>query len=202
MKKFFAFPVNILTLSSFLRIIESMKDTAWKNEKGKHVAKKWILRLVLTALCIATMAFIFSNSLQTGEESGAQSSFVTVAVQKIFRVFAPNSWIATATGEAYEKLHGVIRTLAHFSEFALLGALLVWCWRAYTKDPLFLLVPVCLVVLTPIVDECLQTLSAGRVAAISDVCTDTIGGVCGCVFAGLTLLIALAIKRRKKANTQ
>ena len=179
-----------------------MKGTRADNGTKKQNAKTWLLRAILTALCIAAIAFIFSNSLQTGEESGAQSSFVTNAVQKIFRVFAPNSWIATATGEAYERLHGVIRTIAHFSEFALLGALLTWCWRSYTKDMLFFLIPACLVVLVPIVDECLQTLSAGRVAAISDVFTDTLGGVCGCVFAGLTLLIAFAIKRRKKADTQ
>ena len=86
-------------------------------------------------------------------------------------------------GEAYDKLHWIVRTAAHFSEFALLGALFCWCYRAYTRDKTFLFLPVGLLVLVPIVDEFLQRSSAGRVADIADMLVDTAGGLCGFSFA-------------------
>ena len=185
--------MKILTLALFLRIIIDMKDG--RTNKGKIIA----LRIVLTLSLLALLAFIFSNSLRTGDESGAQSNIVTDFVQKVVGIVAPNSWIATATGADYEKLHASVRTLAHFSEFGLLGALLVWCWRAYTDDRLCLLFPVCLVLFIPVVDESLQAFTAGRVADISDLFVDSLGGICGLVFAVVTLIVGRAVlaKRRK-----
>ncbi len=160
--------------------------------------KIWILRALLTALCLCMLAFIFGNSLQTGEQSSGLSRKVTDAVQKLCGLFAPESWIATATGEAYDKLHGIVRTAAHFSEFALLGALFCWCYRAYTRDKTFLFLPVGLLVLVPIVDEFLQRSSADRIADIADMLVDTAGGLCGFSFALLTLLIGFICKRKKE----
>jgi VanZ family protein len=169
-----------------------MKDGRVK--KGKIVA----LRAVLTLACVALVAFIFYNSLKTGDESAAQSNIVTDTVQKIIGFFAPKSWIATATGAQYERLHSYVRTLAHFSEFGLLGALTAWCWRAYTSDKLCLLFPVCLALFIPVLDESLQFLTAGRVADTSDLFVDTLGGICGLAFAILTLWIGKAVLLRKR----
>ena len=162
--------------------------------------KIWILRISLTLACLATFAWIFSNSLQTGEQSSSQSSSVVDTVQRVAAVFAPNSFIATATGEAYERLHEQVRIVAHFCEFALLGALLVWCYRAYTDDKAFAFLPVALVLLTPIVDECLQMATVGRSAEIFDVFVDSLGGICGCIVAGITLMIGFWIGKRRRKN--
>ena len=184
--------MKILTLALFLRIIIDMKDGRTKT--GKMVA----LRAALTIACVALVAFIFFNSAKTGDETVSQSSFVTDAVQKIIGLFAPKSWIATATGEEYERLHGYVRTLAHFSEFALLGALMAWCWRAYTDDKLCFVFPVCLALFIPVLDESLQFFTAGRVADTSDLFVDTLGGFCGLAFAIATLFIGKAVLAKKR----
>lgn len=172
--------------------------------ENTQVSKKkiYILRAVLTAACLALLAFIFGNSLTAGEDSSAQSASVVRLVQKVVGVFAPDSWIATATGEAYEKLHDIVRTVAHFLEFALLGALFSWCYRAYTSEKAYFFVVVCFLVLVPVIDEFLQTLTVGRAAEMKDVFVDTAGGLAGATFAVLTLVLGFAIykKRRKKWN--
>ena len=155
------------------------------------------LRIVLPVLCLAVMVFIFSNSLQSGESSSAQSSAVTDAVQEVISVIAPESEIANATGEAYDKLHADIRNLAHFAEFALLGALLCWTYRAYTAKKKFLYIPAVFVILVPIIDERLQTFSTSRAAEWKDVWTDICGGFVGFAFAAFTVWLGVALYRKR-----
>lgn len=173
----------------------------------KSKAKIWrlVLRIVLPLACIAVLAFIFSNSLKSGTASSAQSGTVVNLVQKIAGVFAPNSWLATATGEAKEKIHAVIRMLAHFSEFALLGALFIWCYFSYTLQKRWLYLPVCTFLLVPVTDEFLQTLTASRAGEISDILVDLLGGFSGMLFAIVTVAIGVGIylhKKRKKAENK
>ena len=163
------------------------------------MALQWALRIVLTAACIGMLIFIFSNSLKTGEQSAQQSSTMVEVVQSVAAVVAPNSGIAKATGEAYDRLHVWVRVFAHFAEFALFGALLVWCIASYTwkKEGLWLsLVGVCCV---PMIDESLQYFVADRGAEFCDVCVDVAGGICGILFALVVLLfIVLAIDKRQR----
>lgn len=161
---------------------------------------RWICRIVTTLACALMITFIFSNSLQTGEESSAQSSTVVDAVQKVVAVFAPESPIVTATGEAYNKLHAAVRTVAHFLEFAVLGALSCWCWYSYTDKKLFLLAPAGAIVAVPVIDECLQTLTAGRAAEWLDVAVDISGGVVGAFCALCVLTLGIFIYRKYQAK--
>ena len=103
-----------------------MKVKTWQ----KYI--RTVLRIVLTIACVVTIGFIFSNSLKTAEQSSAQSSTVVETIQKVAQVIAPESKIATATGEEYEALHELIRAWAHFAEFFLLGVLFGWCYCSYT----------------------------------------------------------------------
>ena len=175
-----------------------------KKRKAKKERKKsnpHLLRALLTALSLALLAFIFGNSAMPAKESAAQSDFITDLVQKIVKVFAPNSWAANATGADYERLHSVIRTFAHFREFALLGALLVFTFRSYTRSGYAFVVCVCLIALTPILDETLQAFTAGRVADVADLYVDTLGGAIGGLFAALAVCIGGAIIRKKRKIT-
>lgn len=171
-----------------------------ERKDGKNRIWRWILRITLSIACAAMLTFIFFNSAQTGEQSGATSSAVTDAVQDAVSVIAPQSPIATATGAEYDKLHSAIRTLAHFSEFALLGALLCWCCLSYTDEKLYMVFPVCGVFLVPIADEFSQTFSIGRGAELKDVLTDTLGGVAGIVAAILFVALFRYIYRRVRAR--
>lgn len=171
----------------------------------KNRGKKWkiyLLRAGLTLLCVLTLILIFSNSLQSGEKSSGQSSAVTDAVQDVAGVIAPDSGVANATGTEYDKLHMDIRTLAHFGEFALLGALLIFCYFSYTRTKSFLILPLSGIVLTPFVDECLQMFATARAAELKDVLVDTAGGVFGVVLAVLALVIGGWLYRRRRAKKQ
>ena len=166
----------------------------------RYAYKKIILRCVLTALCLLVFAWIFSNSLKSGDSSSKQSQAVVDSIQSAAGAIAPDSGIANATGKEYEKLHMDIRTLAHFSEFALLGALLIWCYFSYTNKKRFLIVPISVAAVTPFIDECLQTFSSGRAAEIADVAVDSLGLGVGMLLALTTLVIGVLVYRKKLKN--
>ena len=166
----------------------------------------WVLRIFLTLACVATLVFIFSNSLKEAQESVEQSSAVVEIVQEVASVIAPESPIANATGEAYEKLHAGVRAIAHVAQFALLGALTIWCYFSYTSEMLFLSVPLCLLAMIPVMDEFLQSFVSGRDSSIFDMLFDTAGCLLGVVFAALSLLIGRAIvaeneKKKKEGES-
>jgi VanZ family protein len=165
-----------------------------------------VLRILLPIACASVLAFIFSNSLKTGEVSSAQSSAVVDAVQAVFGVIAPNSAIATATGEDYERLHACIRLLAHFAEFALLGACLaaISLHTAHKKGRLNLVKGVPFVcasiaggIVFAVIDEIIQLTSEGRACEFSDVVLDTIGVVLGVAFACLVAFVAHKIHKSR-----
>ena len=167
----------------------------------------WVLRILLTLAFFATLGFIFYKSLQTGEASSEQSSKVVDTVQDAVAIVAPQSPIATAEGEDYEALHALIRSMAHFAEFALLGALGILCALSYTDKKPYVYSPLICVVFVPIADECLQSFVAGRGTEVKDVCIDIAGGMSGiifalgCVFVGLLLYhacVSLFSKRKRK----
>ena len=168
------------------------------DEKMNKIRIFW--RVVTTLACVLMLIFIFSNSLKTGEASSAQSSAVVDTIQDVASVVAPESSIATATGEDYDRLHADVRKLAHFSEFMLLGALFMWCWYSYTDKKVWLTVPTAGVVLVPLIDEFLQIFTSGRGAEWMDVMLDVFGGLCGGFLALCTLTLGIYIYRKRKAE--
>ncbi len=157
-----------------------------------------MLRILLTLLSVGVLGFIFSNSLQTGEESSAQSGRVMEIVQTIASIVAPNSELATATGEAYDKWHALVRAAAHFAEFALLGALTVWCVYSYTGKKRHFMIPLGGVAIVAIADECLQKFTHGRGAELTDVLVDISGGLAGGIFAVCVLIVVgICIQKTK-----
>ena len=170
-----------------------------KNTKTKYFL--WGLRLLLTLACVLFAAFIFANSLQEAEESVEKSSNVVKAVQKVAAFFDPNSPIANATGEDYDKLHAVVRNLAHVAEFALFGSLLSWCCFSYTLKKIFQSIPPCALALVALTDEFLQLFTSGRAFQFTDLLLDVGGGVLGIGFAILTVWCGVLVyKKRKKAT--
>ena len=159
---------------------------------------KIIIRVLLTTLTAAFVAWIFSNSLQVAVESAEQSDSFTQMVQNFFKIIAPNSFIATATGADFDRLEAVVRTLAHFCEFALLGALAFWTYRAYTPKKIWMIAPFVGGALVAVIDEILQYFTPGRAFQITDVLVDCAGVCAGCLFALATVAIALRISKKRK----
>ena len=135
--------------------------------------KRWAyLLLTLLALC-----FIWGNSMMPGEVSGEISGGIFQYVSGLFAVFG-------------DKGEYVLRKLAHFSEYTLLGYLLTGLTRPVggpfrPTRPLFLgLSAACL-------DETIQIFSPGRGSSLIDVWID-FSGVC------LGLLLWLGVHTFKK----
>ena len=154
------------------------------------------LRIFFTALLVALLGFIFSNSLQTGEESSSQSGGVVELVQKMAMQIAPNSFVATATGEDYDTLHALVRMAAHFLEFCALGAVMVWCLYSYTLKKRHAPIAFIGACITACLDELLQTFTQGRGAEIKDIIVDCMGGAAGCIFAVIIIVFFIKVGER------
>lgn len=114
------------------------------------------------ALIVANTLFIWGNSALTAEISTAISDFVWRVLGWFFS--GQNSGEASGTG--------LLRKLAHLTEFACLGFL--WCWYLLLgkRNPWLGLMPgLC----TACVDEAIQYFVPGRGPRVTDVAIDVAG---------------------------
>lgn len=121
--------------------------------------RKWLAG----ALTLAWFGLIWGNSFLPGEDSAAVSGFVGELLSKIF---GPKVLEATF----------LLRKLAHFAEFSILGGLLAWnakLWRrSYSLSALTGL-------LVAMADETIQLFSPGRASIVADVWIDFAGVLMG-----------------------
>ena len=135
---------------------------------------------VCVALLALNVAFIWGNSLLPGEVSGAISQWVGRILKALFGF----------SSEQPDAGHGLLRKLAHFTEFACLGGLLTWLTAMFGKSfPLALAGGFAVAC----VDETIQCFVPGRGPAFTDVLIDTAGVLLGiCV-----LLVGYKLYRNK-----
>lgn len=119
------------------------------------------MRLCVTLL-ILNLTFIWGNSLVPGAVSGAFSDWV----KGILSAILPLAGQGDAGGFW-------VRKLAHFSEFAALGACLGWLFAMQNKGRVF---PFLWGAAAACVDETIQCFVPDRGPGIRDVCIDS-GGV-------------------------
>lgn len=137
----------------------------------------------LTALILANVCFIWGNSLMPATISGAFSDGVREILNQILGGLGRDVGLS---GD------GLLRKVAHATEFAALGLELTALFRAGLRQRIHLIL--LMGVSTALADETIQLFVAGRAGQIRDVWID-FGGFC----AGV-LLMALALKlfHRKK----
>lgn len=120
-----------------------------------------------TALLVCNLVFIWGNSLLPGAVSGAISDWVKGILDSLF-----------AQEPEQPTSGGLLRKLAHFTEFMALGMLL--CWRCgmlgKSKVRAF-----AWGVLTACLDETIQCFVPDRGPGIRDVCIDSFGVATGIV---------------------
>ena len=139
------------------------------------------MRLCITLLILNTL-FIWGNSLLPGSVSGAISGWVKDILSHLF------SRLSGESGGG----HGLLRKLAHFTEFACLGALLTWLFSMLGKPGVLALAGSFLVACG---DETIQRFVPDRGPSFKDVMIDTFGAAVGMIL----LLVGYAyLKRRKK----
>lgn len=126
-------------------------------------------RKLCTVLLLLNLAFIWGNSMLPGELSGALSNWLGGLTE----------WDGSAPTEGT----GLLRKLAHFTEFASLGLLLAWL--AYLNgEQGFHLFALALLggLLTACIDESIQLLTPDRGSSLVDVWIDTSGVVLAALF--------------------
>ena len=142
-----------------------------------------VLRIVFNLCLLGTVAFIFLNSAQNGENSGNLSLKIMELLNRI----------TARLGLRFTFSHLLVRKLAHFAEYMMLGfwmmlTLRVYTWRllSHISWPLFF------GLLLPTLDESFQLLVPNRSGQLFDVLIDFAGSATGICIALFLLLISRA----------
>lgn len=168
-----------------------MKKSIVLSEKKKTALTVW--RVVLTAVCAAVTSWIFWNSSLSADDSTDQSSPITDALNNFLRSLN----IPLTLDE------NAVRKTAHFTEYAILGALLAVTVYLYVKEkrhkrgltaafalPIGAVVAVC--------DELIQTASAGRSCEVRDMFID----FSGILFSTLIVIGIISLREKRKRKKQ
>lgn len=155
-----------------------------------------LLRIVLLILLFGTFYIIFGFSSQNGEESGGISSRVTEFILEKSNTY--KNIEENRQDEIFERTEKIIRKIAHFSIYALVGFLLMGLVSTFKlKEKSRILISLILGVLYATSDEIHQLFSPGRSAQITDVYIDTLGILVGIFVILLFIKIFEKIKLQK-----
>ena len=157
----------------------------------KKIFKKKVFTALLTILTIAYIFFIWIHSFMSAEASTVESTSVLNFVQ----VFLRN------LGFSLELTDHIIRKAAHFCEFALLGALVLWNSYLFNKSIIKNILScgfICLATAT--IDEYIQLFSPGRAGMVTDIILDFSGVIAGYLFFILVYCIYINIKNRERGK--
>ena len=138
------------------------------------------IRLCATLL-VLNVLFIWGNSLLPGTVSGAISHWVRDILAYIFQREPSGS----------DSGHGLLRKLAHFTEFACLGALFAWLFTLIHKP---VIIAMACGVSVAAIDETIQHFVPGRGPSVRDVLIDTAGALLG---IGILVFGYKFIKKKK-----
>lgn len=156
-----------------------------------------IKKLMMWVLVFACAVTIFLFSAQKAEDSGRASEGFAY---KIIEFFDFKDTISDRRAmEIAIAINGIVRKLAHFAIYALLGFLIAMLVNEYNKKyQNIFLYSVISSFLYSCSDEFHQYFVPGRSAQVSDVILDTFGALCGALFA---LAIIVFVKKRNKKHT-
>ncbi len=160
------------------------------------------LRIFLGVLIVLNLAAIFGFSGENAEQSAQTSAGVT---EKVAEIIVPEfeQKPVEEQKEIVKKLDPPIRKIAHFSEYASLGALiflllLTWKGSVWWRYGAAIGFPA----LYAVTDELHQKLSFGRAASVRDFLIDTAGALFACsVLLLIRFLVLRAQKKPKKIVT-
>ncbi len=150
-----------------------------------------IKRILFGILTIITCIIIFIFSSQNGEKSGLTSRGFVRKIVEITGI--TNDLNEEEKEEVIENCQFVVRKLAHFSIYTILGINILGFVNTYKNLKLQSRIEITLFsgFLYAVSDEFHQMFSGGRTASPKDVCIDTLGVLFG---IGIFLLIKKLIK--------
>lgn len=170
----------------------------------KSITKIKILRIILIILLLATFELIFHFSSQNGEESSEVSRGVT-------NFFTRGNKKIQSESQADKnitlwKIEKVIRKLAHFSIYTLVGILLMCIMITYKTNGMAsikgILLSLVIGALYATSDEIHQIFTPGRTALVTDAFIDSAGVLLGIMIVyGIYKLIG-CIRNKTKLKKQ
>ena len=146
---------------------------------------------ILLIITIALTALIFIHSSMNASSSSEESGFVLIFFERL----------AELIGKPGLFTDHIVRKLAHFTEYFVLGFFLSWTVREYAgqfKGRIFQILFFLLSI--PVFDETIQYFPAGRSAEVKDVLLDFSGAVTGFLF--LAAVFAIVTKAKKRSKTK
>lgn len=152
--------------------------------------KKSVLLICILILTVGWMLLIFGFSSQTGAESGSLSALLSEPITKLLIRFAEDS-STEAESALFSRVDIGLRKIAHFTEYAILGGLLVLLFRI--RRVLLIWLPWLIGTLYAVTDEWHQSFSPGRSCDPKDVLIDACG-----VLIGVLISFTLLQRWRKK----
>lgn len=152
--------------------------------------KKSVLLICILILTVGWMLLIFGFSSQTGAESGSLSALLSEPITKLLIRFADDS-STEAESALFSRVDIGVRKIAHFTEYAILGGLLVLLFRIRRVRLIWL--PWLIGTLYAVTDEWHQSFSPGRSCDPKDVLIDACG-----VLIGVLISFTLLQRWRKK----
>ncbi len=161
--------------------------------KIKNLSKtKKTAFIIFSTLAFLVLVFIFSNSLKSGEASSADSEWPSQLAADILNFIFGTSLTVSETS-------GPVRTLAHFSEFALLSFCLFGAYRnVYEKTKSVFLKTIITTFVVATVDETIQIFSEDRAFEVFDIFIDFSGGIFGALFFMLILKVFFNNKKNQE----
>lgn len=136
-----------------------------------------VKRIIKLILVIAWMGVIFMFSNDTGDTSSKKSESV---ILKVYQVFNDKSLTKKEKENLVEKVVYPVRKLAHFTEYFILGVLLLSFISEFYQITLkSIIITIILCMLYAVSDELHQLFSSGRSARIFDCFIDTLGSASG-----------------------
>ena len=137
-----------------------------------------ILRIILIILLLCTFFVIFGFSSQDGERSGGISQRITkVILEKSNRY---NNLPEKQQNEISHRTEKIIRKMAHFSIYTVVGLLLMALLCTYhLKNSWRVIMTIVIGILYAASDEFHQSFSPGRTPKVTDVYIDTLGVMLG-----------------------
>lgn len=158
-----------------------------------------IIRAILIIMLIGTFFIIFSFSNQDGEESSSISRKITQDVTK--NVKSIQKLEKPKKEKVLKKIESVIRKIAHFSMYTLVGLLLMSLLNTYKLKEIHKIgISLIIGIIYAISDEIHQMFIAERTAKATDVMIDTFGVLFGILIVMLVIKLYKIKSHKNKTN--
>lgn len=149
------------------------------------------LRIILIVLLLLQMWIIFGLSNQDGDTSGSISRKITEIITK--NINSIQSLPKDEKEIKLKKIEHIVRKLAHFSIYTVIGFLLMSLMSTYTiKQKNRIIICAIIGLLYAISDEIHQAFVPGRGPLVSDVVIDSSGVIMGIFIAYIIICFCLS----------